>query len=96
MTAQRARREPAPGFFDLVTLLDFEEKARSFRGNKEARIVRTFKTSAARYYQRLGNVIDSPEALIHNPQLVHHLLDQRAARAADRAARTTATDRTRS
>lgn len=80
---------PFESFYDLVTLLDFEASSRSsvHTMHKEARIISTFNTSAARYYDRLGRLIDTPEALRHNPLLVNRLIEQRAARAVKRAAR---------
>lgn len=81
----RPRREASEDFFDMAAVLDFEQKPG--RGNKEALILRRFNVSAARYYQRLGRIIRTPEALKHNPQLVHRLVDQRTARETARAAR---------
>lgn len=44
--------------------------------------------SAARYYRQLGALVDSPDALRHDPMLVKRLQRQRAARAEARARRT--------
>lgn len=54
---------------------------------KEDIIARHFKTSAARYYQRLNALIDTPEALAIDPLLVHRLRKMRDARSAARASR---------
>jgi hypothetical protein len=44
--------------------------------------------SAARYYRQLGALVDSPDALRHDPMLVKRLQRQREARAEARARRT--------
>ena len=44
--------------------------------------------SAARYYRLLGALVDSPDALRHDPMLVKRLQRQREARADARARRT--------
>lgn len=82
---RRPRREATDDFFDMASVLDFE--AKPGRGNKEALILSRFNVSSARYYQRLGRIIRTPEALKHNPQLIHRLVDQRTDREAARAAR---------
>ena len=46
-----------------------------------------FGISAARYYRILGDLIDSPAALRHDPMLVKRLQRMREARAATRARR---------
>ncbi|WP_308159151.1 DUF3263 domain-containing protein [Curtobacterium sp. ISL-83] len=68
-------------------VLAFEhERARHDR-TKEAEIRVEFDMSAARYYQVLNRVIDSPAALAYDPQLVTRLQRLRRARTAARASR---------
>ncbi len=62
-------------------LLDFE--ARRFRqaGRKEAAIREQFDLSAIRYYQRLNQLLDDPDALAYSPSLVNRLRRLRDKRA---------------
>ncbi len=55
-------------------LLEFERLWFRRRGDKEAAIRDTFGISVTRYYQRLLAIIDTPEALAHDPNLVSRLL----------------------
>jgi hypothetical protein len=77
--------------FDLpardVQILDFERQWWRHVGAKEEAIRANFGLSAARYYQLLNAVIDSPAAVRHDPMLVRRLLRARDARTAARAAR---------
>lgn len=79
------RHQPAP---DMVTLLAFEEANPGTSGAKADRIRTTFNLNETRYYQALLRTIDTPEALEHNPMLVHRLRDHRDRRTQARATRT--------
>ena len=70
-----------------AAVLDFEREWWSHAGAKEEAIRETFGISAARYYQRLNSVIDSPAAVRHDPMLVKRLHRARDARTEARAAR---------
>lgn len=54
-------------------ILDFERDWWQRPGPKERAIRTLFGLSAARYYQLLNRLIDSPEALRHDPMLVKRL-----------------------
>jgi hypothetical protein len=73
-------------------ILDFERQWWRYAGAKEQAIRDEFGLSSARYYQVLGVLIDTPEALVHDPMLVKRLQRGRDARLAARAARTLYTD----
>lgn len=68
-------------------ILAFERQWWRHAGAKEAAIRAEFGLSAARYYQVLNAVIDSPAAVRHDPMLVARLLRARDARTRARAAR---------
>ncbi|WP_210479561.1 DUF3263 domain-containing protein [Naasia sp. SYSU D00948] len=70
-----------------MAILAFERTWWAHRGAKEEAIREEFGISAARYYQLLGALIDSPAALVHDPMLVKRLQRLRDARVARRAAR---------
>lgn len=73
-------------------ILAFELQWAQHVGAKEQAIRAEFGLSAARYYQLLGSLIDSPLALAHDPMLVkrlHRMRDARAQARARRSARTT-------
>lgn len=70
-----------------LALLEFESRSWPHPGAKEESIREFFAVSAARYYQLLNGVIDSPEALRHDPILVRRLQRTRDARAGARASR---------
>ena len=70
-----------------VAILDFERQWRNHAGAKEQAIRAEFGLSAARYYQLLGALIDSPLALARDPMLVKRLHRMREARAQARARR---------
>ncbi len=57
-------------------------------GTKEQAIRTELGLSAARYYQVLGVLIESPEALIYDPMLINRLQRMRDARAHARSRRT--------
>ena len=75
-----------------VRVLDFERAWASRVGPKDAAIRAEFGLPAARYYQMLYVLIDSPVALRSDPLLVRRLQRLRDARARARAARTFRTD----
>ncbi|MEV0151607.1 MULTISPECIES: DUF3263 domain-containing protein [unclassified Nonomuraea] len=70
-----------------LDLLAFERQWWRHAGAKEQAIKETFGFSATRYYQLLGELIDKPAALEHDPMLVKRLRRLRAGRQRDRAAR---------
>src|SRR6187402_92664 len=70
-----------------ASILDFERQWWRHVGAKEEAIRAEFGLSAARYYQLLNAVIDSPAAVRHDPMLVRRLLRARDARTEARAAR---------
>lgn len=71
-----------------VTILAFERQWWRHAGAKEQGIRAEFGLSAARYYQLLGALVDSPQALAHDPMLVKRLQRLREVRAEARARRT--------
>jgi hypothetical protein len=77
-----------------LRLLDFERVWASRAGAKDAAIRAEFSIPAARYYQMLYALIDSPVALRSDPLLVRRLQRLRDARSRARAARTFRTDTT--
>ncbi|GAA3508508.1 hypothetical protein FHR32_002338 [Streptosporangium album] len=68
-------------------LLAFERRWWRHAGAKEQAVREAFDISATRYYQLLGELIDRPEALAHDPMLVKRLLRLRETRRRARAAR---------
>ena len=77
--AQLSERETA--------MLAFETTWTRHTAAKEQAIREVFGLTAARYYQLLNAVIDSPAAVRHDPMLVGRLQRARDARARARAAR---------
>ena len=73
-------------------VLDFERASASRIGPKDAAIRSEFSIPAARYYQMLYALIDSPAALRSDPLLVRRLQRLRDARSRARAARTFRSD----
>jgi hypothetical protein len=71
-----------------LRLLDFERRWADRVGAKEAAIRAEFSIPAARYYQMLYALIDSPVALRSDPLLIRRLQRLRDARSRARAART--------
>ena len=89
MSAQERAEEPDSGLTERErSILDFERQWWRHAGAKEEAIRSQFSLPAARYYQLLNAVIDTPEALRHDPMLVRRLLRARDARTSARAART--------
>lgn len=70
-----------------VAILEFEREWWHQSGAKEEAIREVFGLSAARYYQLLNVVIDSPDAVRHDPMLIKRLLRARDARGSARIAR---------
>ena len=68
-------------------ILDFERGWWQQEGSKERAIRQRFGLSAARYYQILSSLIDSPEALRYDPLLLKRLRRLRTARRRQRFAR---------
>jgi hypothetical protein len=72
---------------DERELLAFERQWWRYAGAKEQAIREVFDVSATRYYQLLGELIDLPQALAHDPMLVKRLRRLRETRRRARAAR---------
>ena len=68
-------------------ILMFERQWWCYEGSKAQAINDLFGIDATRYYQLLGCVIDTDEALAFDPQLVKRLRRQREARRTQRSAR---------
>ncbi|MBG6214591.1 MAG: DUF3263 domain-containing protein [Cryobacterium sp.] len=68
-------------------VLAFERQWWRHVGAKEEAIRATFGLSAARYYQVLGALVDSPLALAFDPMLVKRLQRMRSVRSEARASR---------
>jgi hypothetical protein len=80
---------PTAQLTDLeIAVLDFEREWLRGPAAKEQAIRSQFSLSAARYYQILGRLIQTPAALAYDPLLVRRLLRQRDERRDVRAART--------
>lgn len=54
-------------------ILDFERRWWSLPGTKEALIREHLALSGTRYYQLLGGLVDSPDALGYDPLVVRRL-----------------------
>lgn len=89
MTAQLESDQPvAPALGERqLAILEFERQWWRHAGPKEEAIREAFALSAARYYQLLNAVIDSPDAMRHDPMLIKRLQRARDARTTARAAR---------
>ncbi|QLD10851.1 DUF3263 domain-containing protein [Microbacterium oleivorans] len=61
------------------SLLDFEALWSGHTGAKEEAVRAQLALTPARYYQLLGRLIDSADALAYDPMLVHRLRRLRAA-----------------
>jgi hypothetical protein len=82
--ADTTRQLPELSARDLA-MLAFERSSWKHGGQKEEAIREEFGISAARYYQLLGALIDSPAALQEDPMLVKRLQRLRDARTVRRA-----------
>lgn len=65
-------------------ILDFERSWWSEPGPKDTAILERFELSATRYYQILGELLDHPDALDHDPLLVRRLQRMRDRRRRER------------
>lgn len=93
MPASHSAREATDELDELsVRMLEFERRWASRVGPKDAAIRTEFSIPAARYYQMLYALIDSPVALRSDPLLVRRLQRLRDARSRARAARTFRTE----
>jgi hypothetical protein len=61
-------------------ILDFERSWWAEGGVKETAIQERFELSASRYYELLGQLMDDPDAMAHDPLLVRRLRRLRDAR----------------
>lgn len=68
-------------------ILEFERQWWKYAGAKEQAVRDLFDLSATHYYQVLNALIDSPEALAHDPMLVKRLRRMRSQRQRSRSAR---------
>ena len=71
-----------------AAILDFEHRGWRHAGAKDEAIRAEFGLSAARYYQLLNALIDSPAAVVHDPMLVRRLQRIRDTRTQARTVRT--------
>lgn len=85
---EHASEDAASGLPELqMRILDFEREWWRHAGAKEDAIRTEFALTAARYYQLLNAVIDTPAAVRHDPMLVRRLLRARDARTSARSSR---------
>lgn len=70
-----------------LALLDFEARWNGHGAAKEEAMRTELALTPARYYQLLGRLVDTAEALAHDPMLVHRLRRLRDERARVRTAR---------
>ena len=68
-------------------ILDFERSWWKHAGVKEQAIKERFNMSATRYYQILNELLETPEAMAHDPILVKRLKRLRTYRQKQRVAR---------
>lgn len=68
-------------------ILAFEHRWWKYAGAKEQAVKELFDLSPTRYYQILNQLIDSDDALAHDPMLIKRLRRQRANRQRTRSAR---------
>jgi hypothetical protein len=72
---------------DKMTL-DLEGTRFKYAGAKEAAIRERFSESPTRFYQRLARILEDPDAVAYDAQLVNRLRRIRDQRVAQRTART--------
>ncbi|WP_213816259.1 DUF3263 domain-containing protein [Glaciihabitans sp. dw_435] len=72
----------------IAAVLAFENKYPTTNGTKWAAMFVTFRYSIVRYVQLLNRMIDTPEALELDPQLVNRLRSARDRKTQQRASRT--------
>ncbi|WP_093171664.1 DUF3263 domain-containing protein [Sinosporangium album] len=75
-------------------ILAFERQWWRYAGAKEQAIRESFGFSTTRYYQLLGELIERPEAMAHDPMLIKRLRRLRATRQRERTTRRLGTRRT--
>ena len=68
-------------------ILAFERQWWKYAGAKDQAVGEMFDLTPTRYYQVLNALIDTPEALAHDPMLVKRLRRMRSARQRARSAR---------
>lgn len=68
-------------------VLDFEARWQRHSGAKEEALRAELGMTPARYYQVLGRLIDSADAVAHDPVLVHRLRRLQAAQESERRSR---------
>ncbi|MFC9935853.1 DUF3263 domain-containing protein [Glutamicibacter sp. NPDC127525] len=61
-------------------ILDFETKHWKYAGAKEAAITEQLGLQPTHYYQLLNRLIESDQALAHNPMLIKQLRGKRSTR----------------
>lgn len=66
-------------------ILDFERSWWSESGPKELAIRERFELSTTRYYEILGELLDSPDAMEHDPLVVRRLRRLRDRRRRERS-----------
>jgi len=93
MSHNLARAEASLAELDRQILM-FERQWWCYEGTKAQAINNLFDMDATRYYQMLGALIDTDEALAFDPQLVKRLRRQRQARRNQRSARRLVPDAT--
>ncbi len=71
-------------------LLDFEARWQRHDAEKEEAVRTELSLTPARYYQLLGRLLDSAEAVAYDPMLVHRLRRLRDSRERARTARSAA------
>ncbi|WP_432570323.1 DUF3263 domain-containing protein [Kineococcus sp. SYSU DK005] len=70
-----------------AAILAFERQWWKYAGAKEQAVREMFDLTPTRYYQVLNALIDTPEALEHDPMLVKRLRRMRSSRQRARSAR---------
>ena len=68
-------------------VLDFEARWQRHSGAKEEALRAELGMTPARYYQVLGRLLDSADAVAHDPVLVHRLRRLQASQESERRSR---------
>ncbi len=80
------RRHPGPDFCDAVgmeltererAILELERSWWTEPGPKQSEITERLELSTTRYYEILNELIDRPEAIVHDPLTVRRLVRMR-------------------
>ncbi|WP_333618764.1 DUF3263 domain-containing protein [Dietzia sp.] len=88
--ADTADAQDASGLSEReLAMLDFERQWWRFAGSKDEAIRAKFDVNATRYFQQLNKLLDTQEALEHDPLLVKRLRRLRDSRQKARAGRST-------